>query len=208
MPDLSFEEEIWAEGRILCGVDEVGRGCLAGPVVAAAVVMPKGHKPIDGICDSKKLTRKKREELFDIILDNVADFGVGLVPAIEIDNVGIASATKRAMAEAVKLLTIQPDTLLVDAYEIDEMVIDQKPIAKGDEVCYSIACASIVAKVFRDSVVAGLHHDFPKYGFPNHKGYGTKKHREAIKKHGTTREHRRTFKLKDSNSKIKSQKSK
>lgn len=194
-PHLKFEKEIWAEGRVLCGVDEVGRGCLAGPVVAAAVVMPKGHKPIDGIRDSKKVTKKKREELYDMILDSAADFGIGLVSALEIDNVGISTATKKAMAEAVKLLTIQPDTLLVDAYEIDELVIEQKPIIRGDEICYSIACASIVAKVFRDSVAAGLDHDFPKYGFPEHKGYGTKKHRGAIKKHGVTSQHRKSFKL-------------
>lgn len=193
-PHTKLEKEIWTDGRIICGVDEVGRGCLAGPVVAAAVVMPAGHKPIDGVRDSKRLSKKQREELFDIILDNAADFGVGLVPALEIDNVGIVPATKRAMTEAVKLLTLQPDMLLVDAVEIDEVVMEQKSIIKGDEICYSIACASIIAKVFRDSVAAGLDHDFPKYGFPEHKGYGTKKHREAIKKHGVTREHRKTFK--------------
>lgn len=192
-PHLKFEEEIWADGRIICGVDEVGRGCLAGPVVAAAVVMPAGHKPINGVRDSKKLSKKQREKLFDLILDNVADFGVGLVTALEIDNVSIAQATKKAMAEAVGLLSLQPDMLLVDAVEIDEVVMEQKSIIKGDEVCYSIACASIVAKVFRDSVATGLDHDFPKYGFPEHKGYGTKKHKEAIKKHGVTLEHRKSF---------------
>lgn len=194
-PHLTFEEEIWADGRIICGVDEVGRGCLAGPVVAAAVIMPAGHKPIKGIRDSKRLSKKQREELFDMILDNVADFGVGLVPALEIDNVGIAPATKKAMSLAVKLLSLQPDMLLVDAVKIDEVVIEQKSIIKGDEVCYSIACASIVAKVFRDSIAIGLDHDFPKYSFPEHKGYGTKKHRAAIKKHGVTSQHRKSFRL-------------
>lgn len=193
LPHLIFEEEIWSEGGLVCGVDEVGRGCLAGPVVAAAVVLPLRHKPIKNVRDSKKLTAKMRQGLSETILESCADFGLGLVPALDIDKLGIAVASKRAMAEAVNQLSLEPDLLLVDAFEIDEILIAQKPIIKGDEICYSIACASIIAKVYRDSIVSGMDHDFPNHGFSKHKGYGTKLHFDAIKKHGVTPEHRKTF---------------
>lgn len=194
-PHLKFEKEIWNQKKISCGIDEVGRGCLAGPVVAAAVVISADHKPIKNIRDSKKLTPKMRRELFEIILENCLDFGIGLASAKEIDEIGIAPASKKAMARAVNHLSSSPDHLLIDAFRIEEIEITQTPIIKGDEICYSIACASIVAKVFRDNIVSGLDNIYPKYSFSTHKGYGAKMHIEAIKKHGLTDEHRRSFNL-------------
>lgn len=192
-PGTENEIEIWARGGLACGIDEVGRGCVAGPVVAAAVIMPKGHKPIASVRDSKKLTAKKREELFEEILSSCADFGVGLLSASLVDEIGIVAAVKGAMTEAFTNLVLTPDLLLIDAMEIEEIPITQRAIIKGDEKVYSIACASIVAKVYRDRVVMGLDNVHPKHEFSSHKGYGTKKHFENIRKHGMTDEHRKTF---------------
>lgn len=192
-PNTDYEVDIWSRGGLACGIDEVGRGCVAGPVVAAAVIMPKGHKPIEYIRDSKQLTAKKREALFDEILSSCADFGVGLLSAAEIDEFGIVDAVKRAMTEAVNSLVLTPDLLLVDAMKIEEIPITQESIVKGDESVYSIACASIIAKVYRDRVVMGLDNVHPKHEFSSHKGYGTKKHFENIREHGMTEEHRKSF---------------
>lgn len=192
-PDLKTEKVYWQEGRLVTGVDEVGRGCIAGPVVAAAVVLPKDHKKIKNVRDSKKLTAKMREKIFEEILNSGADFGVGLVPAVTIDEIGIERATKQAMAEALGALTFVHEVVLLDGNKELELAIEQKAIVKGDATVYSISCASIVAKVFRDAVVSGLHAEFPEYNFASHKGYGTKKHYEALKEHGPSREHRQTF---------------
>lgn len=192
-PTLKTEKIYWQEGRLVCGVDEVGRGCIAGPVVAAAVVLPKGHKKIKNVRDSKKLTAKMRERIFEEILNSGADFGVGLVPAVIIDEIGIEKATKQAMAEALGALTFGHEVVLLDGNKELELSIEQKAIVKGDATVYSISCASIVAKVFRDAVVSGLHAEFPEYDFASHKGYGTKKHYEALKTQGPSREHRKTF---------------
>jgi ribonuclease HII len=192
-PHTKFEQELWNQNLIVCGIDEVGRGCIAGPVVAAAVSFPKEHKIHEKIRDSKKVTPKMRAELFDFILDECDDFGIGLVPAETIDEIGISPATKRAMALAIDGMTKKPDQILIDAVVLDEVTIAQKSIIKGDENIYSIAAASIVAKVFRDSVVSGFDNIYPEYGFSSHKGYGTKIHYEALKKSGLTSEHRRTF---------------
>lgn len=192
-PHLKFEQEAWDHNLIVCGVDEVGRGCLAGPVVAAAVSFPKNHCPHEKIRDSKKLTPKMRAELFSFILDECYDFGVGLVPATEIDAIGIVPATKKAMESAIAGFSRNPDQILIDAVVLEEITIPQKSIIKGDESVYSIAAASIVAKVFRDSVVSGFDNVYSEYQFASHKGYGTKAHYAAIKKHGLTKEHRRTF---------------
>jgi len=192
-PHTKFEQEAWGQGLVVCGIDEVGRGCIAGPVVAAAVSFPKEHKLHEKIRDSKKVTPKMRAELFNFILEECDDFGVGLVSAKAIDENGISPATKLAMALAINDLTNKPDQILIDAVVLDEVTIAQKSIIKGDENIYSIAAASIVAKVFRDSVVSGFDNVYPDYGFSSHKGYGTKVHYEALKKSGLTSEHRRTF---------------
>lgn len=192
-PHILYEKEIWSQGGLVCGIDEVGRGSVAGPVVAAAVIMPRGHKPISFVNDSKKLSAKKREELFMEILSSCADFGVGLASAQDVDKYGISEATQMAMREAFNSLTIMPQVILIDAVKLKDTPLEQKSIVKGDQICYSISCASIIAKVFRDHVVMGLDHEFPNYNFSSHKGYGTKKHFEAIEKEGTTPEHRKTF---------------
>lgn len=193
VPHLKFEKEIWTEGGLVCGVDEVGCGCLAGPVVAAAVVLPENHRKIKGVRDCKLLNEKQRKEICEKILDQLLDFGIGLVTAVEIDKINIRNASKKAMKLSFDGLSTRPDLVLVDAYNIDGIEVSQKAILKGDEICYSIACASIIAKVYRDSIVSGLDKIHPEYGFSKHKGYGTKLHRDAIKKHGLTREHRKSF---------------
>lgn len=192
-PHIKFEKESWEKNRIVCGVDEVGRGCIAGPVVAAAVVFPKNHKPHQKIRDSKKVTPKMRKELFDFILSECDDFGIGLVGASEIDEYGIVPATKKAMRLAIDSINKKVDMILIDAVVLEEVPTAQKSIIKGDENVYSIAAASIVAKVFRDQVVSGLDNVFSGYEFANHKGYGTNAHYESIKTFGLTPEHRKTF---------------
>ncbi len=192
-PHFEFEKEAWLKNLTSCGVDEVGRGCIAGPVVAGAVSFPKNHKLNEKIRDSKKLTEKAREELFDFILDECDDFGIGLVPATEIDEIGIVPATKKAMKIAIESINIKMDLILIDAVKLEDVLTTQKSIIKGDEKVYSIAAASIIAKVFRDRIVSGLDNVYEDYGFSSHKGYGTKKHYEALNSSGHTPEHRKTF---------------
>lgn len=192
-PHLDFEKAIWAEGSFVCGVDEVGRGCLAGPVVAAAVILPKNHQPHQKIRDSKKMTPKNRAEMYDFILDNAVDFGIGLIDAKTIDEIGIGAATEAAMISAVGMLNKKVSWALIDGRGISGLSVRQKAVIKGDAYVYSISAASIVAKVFRDKIVSGLDNVYPDYSFSEHKGYGTKKHYEAISKRGLTPEHRTTF---------------
>jgi len=192
-PHLDFEKEIWANNLLACGIDEVGRGCIAGPVVAAAVIFDSSHQPHDKIRDSKMLSPKKREELFDFIVSGAKDYGIGLVPASEIDEIGIVPATKKAMRYAIEMLGTVPSNLLIDAVVLSEIKIPQKSIIKGDTVCYSIAAASIIAKVFRDHLVIGFDNIYPEYGFSGHKGYGAASHYAAIEKYGLIDEHRKTF---------------
>jgi len=192
-PHLEFEQEVWTSGGLACGIDEVGRGCIAGPVVAAAVIFDSKHVPHEKIKDSKMLTPKKREELYDFILEEALDYGIGLVPASDIDEIGIVPATKKAMRYAIEMLGTVPSNLLIDAVVLSEIKIPQKSIIKGDTVCYSIAAASIIAKVFRDHVVIGFDNIYPEYGFSGHKGYGAASHYAAIEKCGLTPEHRKTF---------------
>ncbi len=192
-PHLNFEKAIWAEGFFVCGVDEVGRGCLAGPVVAAAVILPKNHQPHQKIRDSKKMTPKNRDEMFNFILENAVDFGIGLIDAKTIDEIGIGAATEAAMTLAVNMLNKKTTLALIDGREITGLSVRQKAIIKGDAYVYSISAASIVAKVFRDKIVSGLDKDYDGYNFSSHKGYGTKEHYAAIMKNGMTFEHRKTF---------------
>ncbi|MDO5018528.1 MAG: ribonuclease HII [Lagierella massiliensis] len=183
-------------GKLICGVDEVGRGPLAGPVVACAVVM--GDVKIDGVKDSKKLSAKKRDILNKEIVKKAKAIGIGVVDEKVIDRINIKQATRLAMKLAVENLkdkegnTFKPDVIMVDAETIDTQ-IEQVSLIKGDDLIYEISCASIVAKVLRDSYFIELDKKYPGYDFINNKGYGTQKHREALKKLGPTPIHRITF---------------
>lgn len=178
--------------NLIAGLDEAGRGPLAGPVVAAAVILPKGEM-ILGVNDSKKLSEQKRDELFNKIQENALAVGVGIVDNETIDKINIFNATKLAMKQAVDSLKIKPDFLLIDALEIADINIKQKSIIKGDSKSISIAAASIIAKVTRDSLVKNYDKEYPGYNFSKHKGYGTKEHYEAIEKYGITPIHRKSF---------------
>lgn len=189
----TYENEGYSKGYLyIGGIDEAGRGPLAGPVVASVVVF-KPNTKIEGINDSKKLSEAKREELFDIIKEQALDYGIGIVNNEEIDEINILNATYLAMKKALNCLNNTPDYLLIDAATIPGISIDQKPIIKGDSKSISIAAASILAKVTRDNIMYQYDEMFPVYGFKSHKGYGTKEHYEAIEKYGITRIHRKSF---------------
>lgn len=176
----------------VCGIDEVGRGPLAGPVVAAAVILPKDCK-ILYLNDSKKLTEKKREELYDVIMEQAVSVGIGMVSPARIDEVNILQATYEAMREAISKLSVMPSILLNDAVTIPEVTISQVPIIKGDTKSVSIAAASIIAKVTRDRLMVEYDKMMPSYGFASNKGYGTAEHIAALKAVGPTPIHRKTF---------------
>lgn len=176
----------------IAGIDEVGRGPLAGPVVAAAVVLP-GDFFAEGLRDSKQVKPDSRYDIYLRILDGCIDFGVGVVDADVIDRVNILQATKMAMRIALDALKTPPDLLLIDALRLDGVDIEQRGIVKGDDTSASIAAASIVAKEVRDSMMRSYHNQFPQYGFNGHKGYGTKLHLERIEQHGPCAIHRMTF---------------
>lgn len=186
-----YEKEYSAYGAI-CGIDEVGRGPLAGPVVAGAVILPEDAL-ILYLNDSKKLSEKKRETLYEEIMEKARAVGIGIVSPARIDEINILQATYEAMRMAVSQLKIQPDILLNDAVTIPEVEIVQVPIIKGDAKSVSIAAASIVAKVTRDRLMVEYDKVFPEYGFASNKGYGTKAHIEALKQFGPTAIHRRSF---------------
>lgn len=176
----------------VCGIDEAGRGPLAGPVVAGAVILPKDSK-ILYLNDSKKLSEKKREELFDIIMEQAVAVGVGSVSPQRIDEINILQATYEAMRQAIGKLSVTPQILLNDAVTIPDVIFPQVPIIKGDAKSVSIAAASIVAKVTRDRLMKEYDKQMPEYGFASHKGYGSAAHIEAIKKYGPSSIHRKTF---------------
>jgi len=176
----------------ICGIDEAGRGPLAGPVVAGAVVLPKDSK-ILYLNDSKKLSEKKREELFDIIMEQAIAVGVGIISPQRIDEINILQATYEAMRQAIGKLSVVPQILLNDAVTIPDVIIPQVPIIKGDAKSVSIAAASIIAKVTRDRLMKEYDKQMPEYGFASHKGYGSAAHIEAIKKYGPSPIHRKTF---------------
>lgn len=194
---LAYEREYLKLGyKYICGIDEVGRGCLFGPVTAAAVIMPlslENNKDIiNGIEDSKKLTAKKREELSKKIIEKSISYSIYSISEKTIDEINILNATKYAMINAVKNLKIKPDILFIDALKID-IDIKQISIIKGDLKSYSIGCASILAKVCRDEIMNNLPEEYQKYKISKNKGYGTKEHLEAIKKYGPSNMHRFSF---------------
>lgn len=187
-----FETELYNNGiNYIAGIDEVGRGPLVGPVVTAAVILPKDFYD-ERINDSKKLTEKKRELLYDVIMENAISVGIGISSEDVIDEINILNATKKAMIEAVNNLNVRPEHLLIDAVKLD-IDIPQTSIIKGDAKSESIAAASIIAKVTRDRMMVELDKLHPEYDFKHNKGYGTKKHIEAIRKYGIIKEHRKTF---------------
>lgn len=188
-----IEESLYQRGyNLVAGVDEAGRGPLAGPVYAAAVILPKGVI-IEGINDSKKLTEKRREELYDIIREKAISYSVRAVDERRIDEINILNATFEAMNGAVNSLETKPDYVLIDGNRIKGMEIDHETVVKGDAKSISIAAASILAKVSRDRFIKEMAKEYPQYGFEKHKGYGTKAHYDAILKYGPCKIHRRTF---------------
>jgi ribonuclease HII len=193
--DFAKEKAGWSKGFLnIAGIDEAGRGPLAGPVVAAAVIFPP-KSGFAGLNDSKKLSAKKREALFDEI-KGAADVGVGIVSAPKIDEVNIFQATRLAMKEAVEGLAGRPDCLLIDGNIRLDLSLRQQSIKGGDGEVASIAAASIIAKVTRDRLMIKYHQQYPQYGFDSHKGYGSKKHMEALREHGLSPIHRKSFKPK------------
>jgi len=195
---LKIEQELWDKGyNYIACIDEVGRGCLAGSVVTCAIIMPKGLL-IDGVNDSKKLTAKKRETLYDIILESALAYGIGELDCLDIDEHNIKNATKLAMVQAIENLKdkegnkIVPDYVIIDAEKLN-ITIPQSSIIHGDANCHGIAAASIIAKVTRDRQMDCLHKMYPEYKFDKNKGYGTKEHIEALLEYGPSEIHRKTF---------------
>jgi ribonuclease HII len=189
-----YEKKATQQGcKDIAGIDEAGRGPLAGPVVSAAVILPTSFQN-PGITDSKKLTAPKRERLFNKIYDLAVAIGIGIVDAVEIDRINILQASLLSMAMAVENLNPQPDHLLIDGNFPIPSQLSQQPIPKGDALSISIAAASIIAKVSRDRLMQSYHHYYPQFDFPKHKGYPTKAHRQAIRKFGFSPIHRRSFK--------------
>ena len=189
---LAYEKELYAQGiQLIAGVDEVGRGPLAGPVVAAAVILPENCK-IPGLNDSKKIPKSKHQAIYQAVLDQALSVGIGVKDNQVIDQVNIYEATKLAMLEAIQELDQQPQHLLIDAMKLD-LPISQTSIIKGDANSLSIAAASIVAKVTRDQMMAAYDQEYPGYDFGQNAGYGTTKHLEGLEKYGVTPIHRRSF---------------
>lgn len=190
---FAYERQATGNGfQAVCGVDEAGRGPLAGPVCAAAVILPMDCD-IPGLNDSKKLSEKKREALFPVIQEKAVAFGIGWASAEEIDRVNILQATFLAMGRAVEALDVPADYALIDGNRMPPLAIPGEAIVKGDATSASIAAASILAKVSRDRLLCQLDRAHPEYGFAKHKGYGTKAHYEAIREYGLLPEHRRSF---------------
>jgi ribonuclease HII len=195
-PSLVEENGLNARGyRLIAGVDEAGRGALAGPVVAAAVILPQSpdFTWLKSVRDSKEVPPAKREYLFDLIKQEAIAVSVGIIAPQTIDVIGILNATKIAMCHAIEQLACPPDFLLIDFLRLPQLRISQKPIVHGDKLCLSIACASIIAKVTRDRIMVELDQLHPGYGLAHHKGYGTKKHVSCLHQHGPSPIHRHSF---------------
>ena len=189
-----IENDLHKKGfKNICGIDEAGRGPLAGPVVVAGVIMPKDSM-IEGVNDSKKVSEKKREKLYDVILDEAISYSVAIIGQDVIDDINILNATKQGVTKVVEELDVKPNLILVDALtHINTKGIPYDSIIKGDAKCYNIAAASIIAKVTRDRIMREWDEIYPQYGFMNHKGYGTAKHIAALKEYGPCPIHRKTF---------------
>jgi ribonuclease HII len=206
IPSLQEEVALLSQGySFIAGVDEAGRGSLAGPVVAAAVILPLGDlspsqsdtdeclERFAGVRDSKQLTARVREQLFEVVMQHALSVGVGIGSVEIIDERNILQATKYAMRDAIAQLKTPPQALLLDAIHLPDTELLQRSIIKGDALCLSIAAASIIAKVTRDHIMVQLHGLFPAYGFARHKGYGTEEHLAALREHGASPHHRRSF---------------
>ena len=188
-----IENELYREGfQVICGVDEAGRGPLAGPVCAAAVILPMGLE-IPGLTDSKKLTDKKRRELFPIIKEQAIAYGIGLASHEEIDEINILQATYLAMERAMQQLSVKPDIAMIDGNRAKDFGLPVRTVIKGDSLSANIAAASILAKVTRDDLMTELALQYPEYGFDVHKGYGTKAHYEALRNYDASPVHRKSF---------------
>jgi ribonuclease HII len=195
-PDYQVENELLSRGfKYIAGIDEVGRGALAGPVVAAAVLIPENDMlPVyDGIRDSKEMNAIERETAFEVIIKWAVDIGIGIVSPQIIDEINILGATRRAMRQAISNLSPEPDYLLIDGWPLPRSTISQQGIIKGDKRCFSIACASIIAKVVRDRIMMDFDKTFPHYGFAVHKGYGTRMHLQCLSQNGPVEIHRFSF---------------
>jgi ribonuclease HII len=195
-PTFAKERELSAQGyRFIAGIDEVGRGALAGPVVAAAVILPleNDFAWLSRVRDSKQLTPRRREQIFELIQQSRIATGIGMASHTDIDAIGIVKATRMAMGRAVRELTSPPDSLIIDALSLPEIPLPQWGIVRGDQSSLSIACASIVAKVTRDCYMTELDHSYPGYGLARHKGYGTRQHLLSLRHLGSCPIHRRSF---------------
>lgn len=191
---FDFEDQARSEGySLIAGVDEVGRGCLAGPVVAAACILDPAKPVPAGLNDSKKLTEKRRNEIAAELRETALAFAIGSVEAEEIDRINILEATKKAMILAISALQPAAEYLLIDALQLRAITLPQKPLIKGDSISYSIAAASVIAKTYRDELMVKYDAEFPHYGFAGHKGYGAASHFAAIREHGPCTLHRRSF---------------
>lgn len=191
---LSYEQELYKKGiKLIAGTDEVGRGPLVGPVVAAAVILPENYY-LEGLDDSKKLTEKKRDKYYDIIYKDAVSVGIGIVDAKTIDEINILEASRLAMKKAVEDLKIRPEYILSDAMKLDNQSIPYTDIIHGDALSESIAAASVIAKVTRDRMMYDLDKEHPEYGFAKHKGYPTKLHLENLKKYGVLDNYRFSYK--------------
>jgi len=196
IPTLKYERRLWKDGRkFVAGIDEAGRGAWAGPVVVAAVVLSPSHRKIAGVMDSKMISPKKRAGLYEKITERVLDFGVGIIGHETIDRVGILEATKLGAKEAVEMLNTKTDFLLIDCLDLRKHIdVEQESIIRGDQIIYSISCASIIAKVTRDNLMSGLAGKYLNYEFYKHKGYGTKLHQARLAEYGVSDIHRRSYK--------------
>ena len=191
--DYEFEKQALSDGfSVVCGVDEAGRGPLAGPVCAAAVILPTDCE-IEGLNDSKKLSEKKRDTLYDVIKEKAVAYSIAMVDEKTIDEINILQATFEAMRRAISNLSVKPDIALIDGNQKPGSGIEERPIVKGDAKSMSIAAASILAKVTRDRYMLELDEKYPEYGFKKHKGYGTKLHYECLEKYGASPVHRLSF---------------
>jgi len=191
---FDFEKQARSEGFLfVAGVDEVGRGCIAGPVVAAACILDLTKQVPEDLNDSKKLTEKQRDDIAEELRATAIAFAVGEVEPEEIDRINILEATKLAMVKAIENLRPSADYLLIDALRLKQLSIPQKPIIKGDSIAYSIAAASVIAKTHRDALMKSYDAEYPEYGFASHKGYGCKSHYDALREHGPCPLHRKTF---------------